>query len=350
MWSKIGLIVAIGLLAGCFSPQSAEDGSTTSDIADVGTGDVPFADSGIDDLRPRDLPLKDAQPDKPTGTTQGFVAIQKGTFTMGSPTSDPCRKTNETEHQVTLTNRFEISVHETTQGEFQALMGYKPSYFAYCGSDCPVEQVNWHEAAAYCNALSVPKGLASCYSCTGSGENVICQEAPAYSGQQVFTCPGYRLPTEAEWEYAYRAGTTTALYNGNTTSCACNDPNAEKIAWYQVNASVTYSGCIDGSSSLCKASTCIGPHPVGKKQPNASWGLYDMAGNVYEWCHDWYQGNLGSSAVTDPWGSATGTQRVRHGGSWGSTMTVGLRAAFREEVDHVSKYSILGFRCARSMP
>lgn len=151
-------------------------------------------------------------------------------------------------------------------------------------TDCPVEYVNWNEAATYCNALSSQKGLDQCYTCTGSGPSVTCSEATAYSGIKIFDCPGYRLPTDAEWEYAYRAGSTTAFYpsdgnSGTITDCD-NDPNADKIGWYRYNSAVTYAGCENLSSS--GGDPCSGPHPVGQKAPNA-WGLYDMGGNVYEY-------------------------------------------------------------------
>jgi formylglycine-generating enzyme required for sulfatase activity len=244
---------------------------------------------------------------------------------MGSPTSEPCRASDEDQHQVTLTRDLEIQSTEVTQGEFQSLMGYNPSYFSSCGGHCPVEQVNWYEAVGYCNALSASKGYAKCYTCTGSGASVTCQEASAYSGQKVYDCPGYRLPTDAEWEYAYRAGTTTAFYNGPITCCTGTDANADKIGWCDANST----------------------HPVGQKLKNA-WHLYDMAGNVWEWCHDWYQSRLGSSAVTDPFGSSSGSARVLRGGSWSSSAH-DLRAANRRDYNPTRRPNHTGFRCARTI-
>ena len=270
-------------------------------------------------------------PDQKITTDQGsvvptkWVTIQAGSFQMGSPSTESCRGSDETQHQVTLTHNFEIMTTEVTQAQFTSLMGYSPSNFASCGGTCPVEQVNWHEAAAYANALSAKAGLSVCYSCTGSGASVTCSEATAYAGQKVYTCPGYRLPTEAEWEYAYRAGTSTAFYNGGITSCTGTDANASKIGWYAANSSNT-------------------THPAGQKTPNA-WGLYDMAGNVYEWCHDGYQSSLGSSAVTDPVGS--GSSRVLRGGSWYDSPYF-MRAAGRYNHSPTHRNADLGFRCSRT--
>jgi len=270
-----------------------------------------------------------------------WKTILAGTFQMGSPTSptpEPCRNSDETPHQVTLSNKFEMQTTEVTQGQFNSLMGYKPAFFspggggAKCGLNCPVEQVNWHEAVAYCSALSAKAKLNACYTCTGSGTSVKCQEAAAYSGQKVYACPGYRLPTEAEWEYAYRAGTSTAFYNGTNngsacTSCSTKDPNADSIGWYCYNSKNT-------------------THPVGQKTPNA-WGLYDMAGNVWEWCHDWGLSSYGSSAMTDPWGSASGSYRVLRGGSW-YYFPYSVRAAGRYSYSPTLRSYAFGFRCART--
>jgi formylglycine-generating enzyme required for sulfatase activity len=280
-----------------------------------------------------DGPEPDQQANDGGVVPETWVTIAKGTFTMGSPTNEPCRDTDEARHKVTLTHGFELQSTEVTQAQFQSLMGYNPSQFPTSGEDCPVENVSWHEAAAYCNARSHEAGRTKCYTCSGSGATVTCQEAAAYSGQNVHNCPGYRFPTEAEWEYAYRAGTTTAYYSGandGTTCYTCStvDANADKIGWYCGNLSTK-------------------TQPIKRKQPNG-WGLFDMAGNVWEWCHDWYQTDLGSGPAIDPWGAASGFSRVLRGASW-FTYAASMRAADRNSSTPLFRSQTIGFRCCRTI-
>ena len=262
----------------------------------------------------------------PTGAF-AFKDIPAGTFTMGSPSTESCRGSDETQHKVTLSRGFKMSATEVPQGAFEALMGYNPSRFSDCGADCPVETVSWHEAAAYSNALSELDERTPCYSCSGSGTGVTCQEHGAFSGTKLYQCPGYRLPTEAEWEYAYRAGTTTAFYNGGISSCGGTDPNLDKIGWYRQNS---------GSET----------HPAGKMMAN-TWGLYDMAGNVWEWCHDWGT-TYPTTGVTDPVGTS-GSSRVFRGGGWDYDAGF-CRAAVRFSYSPGGRFNSLGFRLARSVP
>ena len=267
----------------------------------------------------------------PFRATPGFVLVRAGSFTMGSAEDEANRYTNESQHEVTLTRGFEISATEVTQEAFQAVMGYNPSHFKGCPT-CPVETVSWHEAAAYCNALSAKAGLAPCYSCQGSGPAVRCDPAPAHAQAKVYDCPGYRLPTDAEWEYAYRAGTRTPYYNGTNdprfrVDCTEVDPVTDEIGWYCANSSAR-------------------THPARGKKPNG-WGLYDMAGNVWEWCHDKYLAVLGSGKVGDPWGLASSSMQVIRGGAW-KYYSRGLRAAARAWYQPFYRGNQHGFRIARS--
>jgi formylglycine-generating enzyme required for sulfatase activity len=233
---------------------------------------------------------------------------------MGAPPGELCQDAGrEDYHEVTLTNDFEMMTTEVTQAYFEDVMdGYNPSANTGC-ANCPVESMTWSEAAEYCNRLSDRLSLERCYECTGSPPNLIsCSTAAAYSGEEIYNCPGFRLPTDAEWEYAYRAGTTTAFYNGDITSCNGYDPVLEEIAWYSENATES--------------------QPVGQKLPN-DWGLYDMAGNVMDETHDFYIAHLGTSPVINPWGASSNPNddKVCRGGAAdpGFGTPKKCRAAFR---------------------
>ena len=282
-----------------------------------GGGDNPPVDGATDDLS---VTASDGANSTFVGKLEPmqWVEVEPGSFTMGSPAIEPCRDADEAEHPVTLTRGFTISATEVTQKQFASLMGYNPSFHRDCGDDCPVEWINWHEAAAFCNAVSVAKGKPTCHDCKGQGPAVTCTTSKNHD------CGGYRLPTEAEWEYAARAGTTTAFHNGGISSCMTTDGNAGKISWYKVNSTGT-------------------PHAVAGRDANP-WGLYDMSGNVYEWVDDWYRSNLGSTAATDPVGPAGGTDKVFRGGAWYYNAEH-ARAANRERFTPTKRFTFLGFRC-----
>ncbi len=276
-----------------------------------------------------------------------WIKMPAGSFLMGCSTAELCLEGGEKQRKVTLTRGFEMQATEVTQEQFTKLMGYNPSSFKHCGSRCPVETMSWYEAAAYCNALSLGHGLDSCYACTGKGQDIRCEDAPTYKGARIQACPGYRLPTEAEWEYAYRAGTTTQLHGGKITFCDKKpDPTADRISWYECNSAVKYEGCYIGPELAC-GTPCKGPHEVGQKEPNR-WGLLDMSGNVWEWCHDRYAVDLGEAPVVDPWGPEAGTERTLRGGAWDSTPTR-IRATARD-MGHPSRARDFckGFRCVRT--
>ena len=318
-------------------------------------GDGAVADRSTPTETARDLPAPDQpqpadlssgpcpHPSVVKSCADGWCTIPPGCFSMGSPVDEPCRTHwpgIETRHFVTLTHSFAIGQTEVTKAEFSALMGYEAKGAPACSTpSCPATWLTWHEAAAYCNGLSANEGLGRCYACEGSERQLRCQEVGAYDAEGIYNCPGYRLPTEAEWEYAYRAGTTSAFYNGPVidTSCSGVDANADAIAWY-------------GKNSFYKTGPTSGgykPSPVGKKQPNA-WGLYDMAGNATEWVHDRYLPDLGSAPVTDPWGAAAGNGRTHRGGACGSGPWR-LRAAFRFKGLASTRYAFFGVRCVRTV-
>ncbi|MCP4136430.1 MAG: formylglycine-generating enzyme family protein, partial [bacterium] len=209
-----------------------------------------------------------------------------------------------------------------TQGQWKAIMGENPSYFKNCGNECPVETVSWEDVQKFIERLNQIKGAGT-----------------------------YRLPTEAEWEYACRAGTTTALYSGSIEILGNrNAPALDPIAWYGGNSGVKYKGGWDSSgwSEKQYENDRSGTHPVGKKNPNA-WGLYDMLGNVWEWCQDWYGEEYPSGSVIDPEGQSTGSYRVLRGGSWNYAAR-NVRCANRGWYSPDDRGGDAGFRVVYSPP
>jgi formylglycine-generating enzyme required for sulfatase activity len=228
------------------------------------------------------------------GVTLALTRIPAGKFMMGSPDSEKGHFDGEgPQHEVTLSKPFYMGVTEVTQAQYEAVMDTNPSNFR--GETNPVETVSWDDATEFCKKLSEK------------------------------TRQAVRLPTEAEWEYACRAGTATAFSFGDADS-ALGD-----YAWYSANSGNT-------------------THPVGQKKPNA-WGLYDMNGNVWEWCADWYgygYGDYTNGAVRNPQGAGSGGLRVLRGGSWrngaGSS-----RAAFRFFCTPDFRHYFYGFRVVVSV-
>jgi formylglycine-generating enzyme required for sulfatase activity len=264
----------------------------------------------------------------------GYVAIPAGEFLMGSPSGEEGRDSDEKQHRVRITRGFYLKATEVTQGEWEAVMGSNPSSFKSCGKTCPVENVSWNDAVTYLNKLSDRERLPRCYDASGTFVGL--------------SCKGYRLPTEAEWEYAARAGTTGAVYAGTWDIVGKNNaPALGPIAWYGGNSGVSYGGAVDCGDwpEKQEASSKCGTHPVGQKRPNA-WGLYDMLGNVWEWTNDWY-GDYPGGTVTDPVGGASGGYRVGRGGSWFSLAQF-ARAARRSGDAPDLRGLNLGFRPLRA--
>jgi len=226
-----------------------------------------------------------------------FVYIEPGTFMMGSPSDEPDRYSNETQHQVTLTKGYFMQTTEVTQSQWKEIMESNPSDFSSCGDNCPVENVSWNDIQEFIQKLNQKE----------IGRN-------------------YRLPTEAEWEYAARAGTSTSFFWGNQADCSrANYGN----------------GLLSGE---CKSINPGKTKTVKSYLPN-NWGLYDMHGNVWECCSDWY-GDYSSNALIDPVGPTAGSARVVRGGSWFSNAGR-CRSAYRLSDDLVIACSALGFRlCA----
>ncbi|MDH7515454.1 MAG: formylglycine-generating enzyme family protein [Bacteroidota bacterium] len=262
-------------------------------------------------------------------------------FSMGSATGSADERPV---HQVSFTYDFWMDTTEVTQGDYDAVMravypGYiAPSWHAPygVGARYPAYQVEWDDAALYCNARSKREGLDTVYRYTGI--TGVPGNGCKLEGVSVdFAANGYRLPTEAEWEYACRARSTTDYSWGKTfgpypaTSADTADFSAHAV----------WAG---NSWMLSSDNPAFGTHPVASLLPNA-WGLYDMSGNVWEWCNDWYDAYT-ASAATDPRGPSSGAWRVLRGGSWGNDAAV-LRSSQRTFTVPDYQYYFIGFRTVR---
>ncbi|GHU21324.1 hypothetical protein FACS1894172_14560 [Spirochaetia bacterium] len=275
-----------------------------------------------------ELNKKNAENEKQsTVTPANFARIPGGTFTMGSPESEPDRNDNEVQHKVTVSS-FSMSKYEVTQKEWVEVMGNNPSYFK--GDSLPVENVSWYDAIEYCNARSQEEGLTPAYTINKSlkdSNNTNSSDGLKWVVTWDRNANGYRLPTEAEWEYACRAGTPTPFSTGNNITT--DQANYDGRYPYNGNAKGAYrQKTID----------------VGNFAPNA-WGLYDMSGNVWEWCWDWY-GNYSSSSQADPTGAAVGSNRALRGGSWDYYAGT-LRSAARSRSSATDRDDLVGFRVVR---
>ncbi len=288
--------IAIMVLAGCDLPTTTTTtttlppGTTTTTVPPVTTTTTTTIPASIE-----------------------MVSVPGGSFQMGSTTGF----SNERPvHQVTLTG-FQMGKYEVTQAQYLSVTGASPSYFS--GTNLPAEEVTWYDAVEFCNKLSVANGVSAVYTITGR------TPASGYPITSATVTPdmtknGYRLPTEAEWEYAARGG------NGSPSGYTHSGSNdVGTVAWYSDNS---------GSTT----------HTVGTKMANGL-GLYDMSGNVWEWCQDWYD-SYGSGAQTDPAGASSGTSRVARGASWISNADF-CRSANRDYYLPDSTNTNVGFRVVR---
>ena len=264
--------------------------------------------------------------------SEDYVHIKPGAFTQGSPRREPGRYRNERAFTVALSRHILFKRTEVTQAEWRRLVPHNPSYFKACGDHCPVERVNWYEALEWLNRLSKAEGHDPCYrltGCTGElggGCRVPGEGKTSCSGDYVcssvqfagLNCTGYRLPTEAEWEYVARAGTTAATYAGPIRLRGPLDLLSE-IAWFNGNSQVAKQGLRCSMHSPAQAQSgpkaLCGTRPVGQKKPNA-WGVHDILGNVMEWVWDGF-GTYPVKSKLNPQRDI-GIERVVRGGNWQS--------------------------------
>ena len=238
-------------------------------------------------------PAKELALDLGNKVTMKLALIPAGKFTMGSPDSEKDRSSDEgPQREVTISKAFYMGVYTVTQEQYEQIMGKNPSHFK--GAQNPVEQVSWDDAVEFCKKLSQKAGKT------------------------------VSLPTEAQWEYACRAGSKTRFSYGD-------DDDYGKLgdyAWYSKNS--------DGKT-----------HAVGQKKPN-DFGLYDMHGNVWQWCSDWYVESYANANKTDPTGPASGSSRVLRGGSWYDYPDV-CRSAHRLRCAPVIRNYVIGFRVSMDL-
>jgi formylglycine-generating enzyme required for sulfatase activity len=280
----------------------------------------------------------------PTPVSMEFVFIPSGTYTRGSPPEEPCRLSNEgPQHQVTLTRGFYMMTTEVTRQMWADLKAMQPTLPSDPSKPCispeinhPVQRNTWFESILFANLMSIQNGYTRCY--YKDKDFMYPIDADNYTADRIFcdfNAGGYRLPTEAEWEYAARAGSIgpywaiePAYSTGNCSTCRPTPPLEilDTIAWWCGNAEGT-------------------AHPVAMKSANP-WGLFDMHGNVWEWCWDFYN-FYSSSSMTDPTGPLGGVQRIVRGGSWSHNASA-CRSAARYNYDPGNRYIYRGFRLVRT--
>ncbi len=308
-------------------------------------------DDDDDDADDDDTNDDDDDDDTDFQITEGFTHIFPGAFMMGSESDEPGHLDVELQlRDVVLTRHFEIMTTEVTQGQFESLTGVNPSEFSECGGDCPVNNVNWYHGLIFANLMSQEMGLAPCFqlaqiTCMDKAldDDNYCLEhggireasVEFVNAKTIYECQGYRLPTEGEWEYATRAGTTTGLYSGDNVSefeCYYLDPILDQLAWY----------CGNSDDII---------HTVGQKTPN-NWGLYDPLGNVHEWVWDIWDAYIKEGLYVDPSGpekSETEDNARTIKGGYFSSYAGDCRSAARLKLEAYSLYIPNGFRLVRTL-
>ena len=273
---------------------------------------------------------EDPQPENTDGESDnvasddGFVFIPGGSFLMGSPDTENWRIDDELQHEVTV-GSFCMDPYETTQADYARLMDENPSTFA--GDDLPVENISWLDAVRYANARSTEAGLTPAYTITADGV------------EWNLAADGYRLPTEAEWEYACRAGSSTPF--NTEKSLSAEEANFYGHYPYEIEENYFDNSVLEAKPGEYRQTTV----PVGSFEANA-WGLYDMHGNVNEWCWDYY-GAYDPDHADNPMGPAFGTRHVYRGGGW-NDFAKNMRSAYRAAGQEDMHSYNLGLRLVRN--
>ena len=350
MLSQRWVLASLGVLMGCSEPPAQaravpEAMPTPASVASVEPESVPALPTTVP-APPSLGPVGEqgAAAEAETPLRPALHHVPAGTFLMGAAPGTPLAA-DAPQHPVHITRPFLAMRTEVTQGQWRAVMGDQPAFFTACGDACPMERVSWFDAAVFANTLSTKENRTACYRLEGcastrgcGGNHHWCMSAGCAVAERVPGCTGYRLPTEAEWEYAVRGGTWELAQPG---------PDLLRAhAHFSDNSAVTYGDNHNCTDQGGRPERC-GPWPVGGLLANA-WGLYDMLGNVAEWCDDWYDANGPAGRAADPHGAPSGRLRVVRGGSWFSSPQW-VHPALRESADPTRRTHGVGFRLVRAL-